>query len=124
MSSQLPKLSAFHTPPDPFSPPASFPFMFLLHTTAKHSLPQSHQDITHCIGRGNLSLLIIPITCFFSSHTFGLPVAAGEKHSTMPPLISFSLYFQSYCPLNTAQGFFYKPVVGLTFLSSYRTTPA
>lgn len=39
--------------------------MFLLHTTAKHSLPQSHQDITHCIGCGNLSLLISPITCFF-----------------------------------------------------------
>lgn len=107
------------------------PFLCQLHFLSCSSC--TPQPNIHCpVSPGHYSLhwpwqsvtLNQPSYLVFSSHTFGLPVAAGEKHSTMPPLIPFSLYFQSYCPLNTAQGFFYKLLVGLTFLSSYRTTPA
>ena len=94
-----------------------------------HILPAHHSQTLCCrLTRmlliallGNLSLNQPNYRFFFPSHTLGLPVAAVEKHSTVPTLISFGLHFQSHCPLNTAQGFFYKPLVGLISLSSYRT---
>ena len=102
---------------------ASFPSTFFLHTTAKLIAAGSPEYyLLHCLV---IYHLISPITdFFFSSHTFGFPVAAVEKHSTVPTLISFALHFQSPCPLNTAQGFFYKLLVGLIFLSSCRTALA
>lgn len=94
---------------------------------------RAHHSQTHCsrLTRilliallGNLSLNQPNYRFFFPSHTFGLPVAAVEQHSTVPTLISFALHFQSPCPLNTAQGFFHKLLVGLIFLSSCRTALA
>lgn len=98
-----------------------------------HILPAHHSQTLCCrLTRilliallGNLSLNQPNYRFFFfPSYTFGLPVAAVEKHLTVPTLISFSLHFQSHYPLNTAQGFFYKPLVGLISLSSYRTVLA
>ena len=104
-------------------PTASFPSTFFLHTTAKlFAVVSPEYYLLHCLV---ICHLISPITdFFFPSYTFGLPVAAVEKHSTVPTLISFGLHFQSHYPLNTAQGFFYKPLVGLISLSSYRTVLA
>lgn len=46
-----------------------------------------------------------------------------KKHSTVSMLMSFSLCLQSHCPLNIAQGVFYKSLVedlvGLIFPFSY-----
>ena len=90
-------------------PTASFPSTFFLHTTAKLIAAGSPGDyLLHCLV---IFHLISPIRFFFPSHTFGLHVAAVEKHSTVPTPISFGLHFQSHCPLNTAQGFFYKPAL-------------
>ena len=114
-------------------PSTSHPIPSVRSFISFHVLPAHHSQ-THCsrLTRilliallGNLSLNQPNYRFFFSSsHTFGFPVAAVEKHSTVPTLISFALHLQSPCPLNTAQGFFYKLLVGLIFLSSCRTALA
>lgn len=90
------------------------------HSFISFHILSAHHSQTHCCRLtrrlliallGNLSLNQPNYRFFFPSHTFGLHVAAVEKHSTVPTPISFGLHFQSHCPLNTAQGFFYKPAL-------------
>lgn len=97
-----------HCPPSTpylFSPSVSFPFMFFLHSTAKlftATVSPGHCGFVHFVGHGGVYFWMshLLVLC---SHTFGLPVAAGENHSAMPMLMSFSLYFQSYRSLSTAR---------------------
>lgn len=116
-------LSFSNCQPDPSTPsllsmPISFPFMFLLHTTPKHSLSQSHQDITLLSIPLAMEICnwISPITFFFFSCLW-FTCCAAEDHSANAHLLQLIfpvLLSPQYCPR-----IFYKSLVGLIFLSFY-----